>query len=207
MTITDIRTNDRSRTETAEYLAERICEGMIAHDERDRDRANDAFTEVDRGQFRHLNRVEARKAAVAYVDALWAKDRVERKSMVDGEIDPDLLDAADWEPVRSAFERRQRVVGLDERYADTHTTAWRNHKTGRDYWTPHMQALLYEVRAARQEPNYPHKPGDGHAGFGPEPARYALAVELHDMHSTAHWEQNVRNMRRYFEGILSAHGI
>jgi hypothetical protein len=70
-----------------------------------------------------------------------------------------------------------------------------------------MQALCYEVRAAIQDPNYPRKAGDGEAGFGPEPARYALAVELHDMHSERHWKQNVRNMQRYFEGILGAQGI
>jgi hypothetical protein len=207
MTITDIRTNDRSRTETAEYLAQRFCDGMAAVDERDRDRANDAFTEVDRGQFRHLDRNEAREAAVAHVDGLWATNRIERECTVDGEVDPTRVASADWGPVRSAFERRQWVVGLDEQYAGTYTTAWRNHLTGEDYWTPHMEAMCYEVRVAKGEPNYPTKPSDGHAGFGAEPARFALAVDLRRAGSERHRRQNLRNMQRYFEGILDAHGI
>lgn len=207
MTITDIRTNDRSRTETAEYLAERFCDGLAAVDDRDRDRATDAFMEVDRGQFRHLDRHEAREAAVAYVDALWEKNHVERAATVGGEVDPARVGSAALDPVRSAFERRQQVVGLDERYATAHTTAWRNHLTGGDYWTPHMRAMCYEVRAATRDPDYPRKPSDGHAGFGPEPARYALAIDLHETGADRHRRENRRNMRRYFEAILAAHGV
>jgi hypothetical protein len=205
MTITDIRTNDRSRTETAEYLAEQLCEGFVAHDERDRDRANDAFAEVDRGQFRHLDRTEARQAAVAYVDALWAKDRVEREHMVGGEIDRAALAEADWSPVASAFRRRAEIVGMDQRYATQSTVAWRNHKIGRDYWTPMRRAQMFELRAALQDPDYPEKPRYGQSGHGPEPARYALAVELHDMHTREHWKQAVETMQPYFETVLDAH--
>jgi hypothetical protein len=205
MTTTDIRTNDRSRTQTAEYLAKQLCEGFVAHDERDRDRANDAFAEVDRGQFRHLDRTEAREAAVAYVDALWAKDRVERESMVDGEIDPALLATANWDPVESAFRRRAEVVGMDCRYAIQSTIGWRNHKIGGDYWTPLRRAQMFELRAALQDPDYPDKPRYGESGHGPEPVRYALAVELHDMRSLEHYEQALEIMQPYFEKVLDAH--
>jgi hypothetical protein len=198
-------TTDQDRFRTAAYMAEQICEGCKAHDERNRDRSMEAFAETDVLQFAHLERETARAAAVAYVDALWAKDRVEREHMVGGELDRAALAEADWSPVESAFRRRAEIVGMDQRYATQSTVAWRNHKIGRDYWTPMRRAQMFELRAALQDPDYPEKPRYGQSGHGPEPARYALAVELHDMHTREHWKQAVETMQPYFETVLDAH--
>ncbi|MFB6310149.1 MAG: hypothetical protein ABEH64_03090 [Salinirussus sp.] len=195
------RTTISHRTETATELAERLCQGFKAHDDRNREAAIEAFAAVDHRQFAHLDREAAEQAAIAYVDALWEKDTVEGTAAEDG-IDRDEVAAADWSPVREAFRRRARVAGIDERYARLSTRAWIKHKTGGDYWTPIRAAQMYELRAALQDPDYPHKPRYGQSGHGPEPARYALAVELHDMATDRHWRQAVDVMEPYFERIL-----
>jgi hypothetical protein len=186
-------------------MAEQLCKGFKAHDERDRERSVDAFAETDALQFAHLDHDAVRAAAVAYVDALWAKDEVENSTGTNGETDREAIASADWAPVESAFRRRAEAVGMDRRYAIQSTVAWRNHKTGRDYWTPMRWAQIFELRSALQNPDYPDKPGYGQSGHGPEPARYALAVELHDMHTPEHWEQAAETMQPYFEKILDAH--
>ncbi|WP_157525933.1 hypothetical protein [Halorientalis sp. IM1011] len=198
-------TRDWTPQEAARHMADRICRGFRAHDRKERDAAIEAFGTVDALQFQHVDAEAARHAATAYVDALWAKDAVEVDNMADGEIDDEALAAADWDPVREKFRERASIVGMDPRYAQLSTTAWRNHKTGRDYWTPIQHAQVIELRTAMGDEEYPHKPRYGQAGFGPEAARYALAVELHDMHTDRHWQQAIDVMEPYFERILEAH--
>ena len=198
-------TRDWTDEETAQHMAEQICLGFQAHDRKRRDEAIEAFGTVDALQFQHVDSETATHAATAYVEALWAKDDVEVDHMADGEIDDDDLAAADWESVREKFRERASIVGMDPRYAELSTTAWRNHKTGRDYWTTIQRAQVIELRAAMHDEEYPQKPRYGQSGFGPEAARYALAVELHDMHTDRHWQQAMDVMVPYFEAILEAH--
>jgi hypothetical protein len=176
--------------------------GMVSHDKRMRAEAVDAFAAVDVFQFRHLSETVAREAAVAYVDALWEKDDLEEVCTVDGERDAEALQRADWTPVREAFGRRASVAGIDPEYAELTTTAWRRHKTGGDYWTPFQRAQMYELRAALQDRDYPHKPRDGQSGFGPEATRYVLGVELHD---TRRFEEALDVMTPYYERIAQRH--
>lgn len=189
-------------TRHSRRIAKQLALGFRHHDQRNRQAALEAFAAVDRFQFRHVPPETAHRAATAYVDALWEKDAVERSCIVDSEIDTGALDAADWGPVESAFERRASVVGIDPAYAELSTVAWRRHKTGGDYWTPMMQAQTHELRTALQDPDYPHKPRHGQSGFGPEPAQYNLGVELHD---ARRWDQTVRAMTPYFQRIADEH--
>lgn len=193
---------DWSLEETARHMATQICLGFKYHDRRDRDGALEAFTVVDDLQFAHIDSEESRAASEALVDALWRKDDLEIDHTEGGQIDREGLEAADWNPVESAFRRRAAIVGIDPRYAEASTEAWCNHKVRRDYRTPIQRAQMYELRAALQDPDYPHKPRFGQSGYGPEPARYALAVELHDMHTQRHWDQARRVMVPYYERIL-----
>lgn len=194
-----------SLTETATFMAEQVIEGFIAHDTGHRDPAIDAFYEVDRRQFAHLDDEQALIAARAYVDALFAKDDLELQYLRNRDMDRPALDEADWGSVRDKFRVRAAAVGMDLEYAVATTDAWRKHKTGGDYWTPIQQAQVYELRAALQDPGYPRKPKYGSSGFGPEPARYALAIELHDMHEEEYAEQAVDVMVPYYELILKSH--
>jgi hypothetical protein len=187
---------------SASYMADQLCNGFIAHDQRERDAAIEAFAAVDALQFAHVDDHHAIRAAIGYVDALWAKDDVEESCRVNGELDPDQLSSADWSSVRTAFERRADAAGIDPRYAELTTTAWENHKTGDDYWWPMMPAQMLDLRAALQRPTYPEKPRAGQAGFGPEPSRYALGNELHD---TRRWEEARDVMTPYFQYILDEH--
>jgi len=176
--------------------------GFVYHDKQHREMAVDAFAVADTFQFQHVSEEAAREASVAYVDALWEKDRLEEKHTINGELDRDALEDADWSPVAEAFERRASLVGIDPKYAELSTVAWRRHKVGGDYWTPMQQAQMYEIRAALQDPDYPHKPRDGQSGFGPEPSRYTLGNELHDMRR---FEEGLEVMTPYFERIARAH--
>ncbi len=194
-----------TQQETAQHMAEQICLGFQAHDRKQRAEAIEAFGTVDALQFPHVDTETATHTATAYVEALWAKDDVEVDHMADGEIDDDDLAAADWEPVREKFRERASIVGMNPRYAELSTMAWRNHKTSQDYWTPIQRAQVIELRAAMSDEEYPQKPRYGKSGFGPEAARYALAVELHDMHTDRHWQQAMDVMLPYFEAILEAH--
>jgi len=190
----------RQHGQEPEEIATYMGMGFVYHDKRRREMAIESFARVDEFQFQHLNEQQARKAATAYVDALWAKDEVENACRVGGEIDPEAADAADWTPVREAFARRASIVGMDPEYAELSTVAWRRHKTGGDYWTPLQKAQMYELRAALQDSEYPHKPRNGQSGFGPEPVRYVLGVELHD---TRRYEEGVDAMAPYFERIAN----
>lgn len=197
-------TNDRARE-----LAARLCLGFRYHDRCNRDAAVDAFAFVDHHWFPHVTLSEATTTAEHYVDALWAKDALERHCRVDGDVCREQLSNADWGVVQQAFRARAAHTiepVLDTaaciHYAEKLTEAWRHHKIGKDYWTPMQAAQLRQVRAALQDPSYPEKPSDGHAGFGPEPAYYALAVELHDMHTERRWQEAVAAMTLYFDSIL-----
>lgn len=188
--------------ETARELADLMCRGFVAHDRGKREEAIEAFTTVDAWQFQHLSADKARLAATAYVDALWEKDTVELRSLQQGSLNTDSLKASDWSPVAERFRARAAVVGMDPAYAEQSTIAWKRHKTGGDYWTPMQRAQVHEIRAAIGNDTYPDKPKHGQSGFGPEAARYALAIELHDMHTSEHWIQAKRVMVPYYECIL-----
>lgn len=189
----------------AKHMAENVCQGFITHDRRDREACIAAFFEVDRNQFGHLTDDEAYVAARAYVDALWAKDHVEKPYVrEDGSLEREPLDEADWGPVEECLRERAEVVGMDAEYASATTEGWRKHKTGGDYWTPHMIAQRHEVRAAIGDPEYPRKRGTSPTGVGPLPARYLVGIELHDMKSEAHWGEAVDVMAGYYADILRA---
>lgn len=189
----------------ARHMAEQICAGFRFHDRGQRTDSVDAFYAVDRNQFTHIDDDEAYEAARAYADALWAKDSIEKPYVADGQIDPDSVGDAEWEKVREPLVERAEIIGMDTAYADDTTTAWRRHKTQEDYWTPFLRAQLLEYRIALDDPDYPDKPNEGLSGFGPEPVRYALGVELHDMHSTERWEEAIQIMVPYYRRILRAH--
>lgn len=189
-------------TTLAARLAGRLCEGFRHHDRRERVASIEAFAAVDRHQFAHLDESRARDAAEAYVDALWEKDAVEDAHRVDGTLDRDRLATAEWDSVERPLARRASVVGMDAAYARLTATAWRRHKTGGDYWTPTLRAQGHEVRAAIG-PSGAEKAGDGIEGVGALPARYLVGVELHDMHSAAHWQEAVEVMTPYYAAILA----
>lgn len=191
--------DDRS---LARRMAGELARGFRAHDRGFREKAVDAFAFVDEHQFAHLDEQEARLAATAFVDALWAKDEIEFQYLRNGELDADGLAEADYSPVREKLRRRAALLGADSDYAATKAEAWRHHKAGGDYWTPFQRSQVYELRAALGEPSYPDKPRAGQSGPGPEPLRYVLAFELHDMHTDDHWEQGERVLVPYFRYIL-----
>jgi hypothetical protein len=172
--------------------------GMVCHDKGRREGAIDGFAKVDAFQFQHVSTKRAREAAIAYVDALWEKDNLENACQVHGELDTEALAAADWSSVREAFAERASLVDIAPEYAELSTTAWRRHKIGGDYWTPFQKAQVYELRAALQDHDYPHKPRQGQSGYGPEAARYVLGVELHD---TRRFKEALDAMTPYYERI------
>jgi hypothetical protein len=191
----------------ARRMAERVCAGFQLHDDRRRREAIDAFLFVDARQFPGIPATDARAAAEAYVDALWAKDAVEDRHRDEhGEIDAERIATADWSDVRRALLRRTDAAGIHERYAERTTLAWRNHKARRDYWTPFMDAQRLELRAALDDPAFPAKPREGQSGYGPLVVRYVLGVELHDAHTSAAWREAIDVMTPYYRRILAAHG-
>jgi hypothetical protein len=187
---------------TAREMALGLAHVFRAHDEGERERALEACKRVDELQFQHVSDDDVELASEAFIDALWEKDDVELDCLTGGEIDEARLQDADYGAVRSRLRTRALLVGADQRYATRKVEAWRKHKTGGDYWTPYQRAQLHEFRAAIQDPEYPRKPRGGRSGPGPEPMRYVLASELHDMNSTRHWEQGVEMLVPYFERIL-----
>jgi hypothetical protein len=198
-------TQDGTLRQRARHMAEQICAGFQYHDRNQRADAIDAFYEVDRNQFAHLDDDEARRSARLYVSALWKKDEIERSHTSGRTIDTDTIGDADWSEVREPFRQRAAVVGMDEAYADYTLQAWRRHKSNGEYWTPLLRAQQIEYRRAIGEPTYPAKPSQGQSGFGPGPARYLLGVELHDVHRRETWDQAIRVMMPYYRGILRAH--
>ena len=194
-----------SLEQCARYMAEQICAGFQFHDRDQRTEAIDAFYTVDRNQFAHLDDDSAYQAARAYTDALWAKDNIEKPHILEGKIDATSMESQNWDPVLTPLTERATIVGMPDAYAEETTRAWRNHKIGDDYWTPILRAQVLEYRAALGDPDYPNKPKEGLAGFGPEPLRYAMGVELHDLHSPERWEEAIQVMVPYYRRILGAH--
>lgn len=186
-------------------VAKKLFEGYQCHDERDREGAIAAFTYVDDFQFDHLSTADARAAATALVDSLWAKDDVEGSSVRNGSVDcPDELAQADWSAVDDALRRRARIVGMDETYATQTVRGWKRHKVGGDYAVPLLEAQQLEVKAALRDDAYPEKDRAGQSGFGELPARYLVAVELHDVRSELSRRRIVEVMTPYFETILAS---
>jgi len=184
-----------------------ICLSHVfrAHDEADRSRAIEACRRVDELQFPSLDQGDIDIASRAFVNALWAKDDVELRCLSDGEFDADRIMEADYSAVASSLRTRAAVVGADHRYAERKVEAWRRHKAGGDYWTPYQRAQVHELRAALGDPEYPRKPRGGRSGPGPEPMRYVLASELHDMGTKHYWQQGIEVLVPYFERILREH--
>ncbi len=202
---TDRETTATDANPVAARMAAAVCRGFRAHDDGKREAAVEAFATVDTLQFAHLSEAESHEAAEAYVDALFRKNDVELAALRDGEMDRSAVAAADWSPVAAKFRERAAIVGMDPTYATASTEGWKQHKAGGDYWTPLQRAQMYELRAAMDDPTYPGKDRYGRSGFGPEPVRYVLGVELHDMHTEDHWAEAKRAMTPYYERILEAH--
>jgi len=177
----------------ATVAAKAICEGFRLHDQGQYREAIDSFSEADEIWF-DVNEQTARKAATAYVDALRLKDEIERNN--------ELIGLGNWDQVEGAFRRRAEVLGIDTAYAPLVTDAWKAHKVEEDYWTPMLLAQQLVVQAATGNEDYPPKASDAEHGFGPEPTRYLLGVELHDLHTEDRWSEAVANMTTYFERIL-----
>jgi len=190
---------------TAHQMAVNFGKLFLADDEGLQSKAIRYCESVDRLQFQHLNADEVQLASEAYVEALWEKDDLELACMGSGCIQKDGIRDADYSPVRKKLRTRASVIGADQRYAMQKAKAWQNHKSGGDYWTPYQEAQVYELRAALQNPEFPEKPKYGQSGPGPEPMRYALAAELHDMHTDKHHQQAVEVLTPYFQRILEAH--
>lgn len=194
-------------TPTGRQLARKLRDGYRRHDSRDRAGAIVVFTHLDRCQFPHLSGAEARAAATALVDALWEKDAVEEPYVTDGVVEqPGALAAADWSGVETALDRRAEAAGIDPAYATLTTTGWKRHKIGGDYATPILEAQRLEVEAALRTDTYPQKSRAGLSGFGELPARYLVAVELHDDRTPEAADRVIDVMTPYFETILEAQG-
>ena len=168
--------------------------------------AVEAFAAVDRRQFQYLSEAAVDLAASAFVDALRAKDEVEFGCLRDGALQRTAIENADYRRVTGKLRERAAIIGMDAQYAVEKTEAWRRHKAGGEYWTPFARSQVYELRAALSDPDYPHKPRGGQSGFGPEPFRYVLAFELHDMHTERHWREGIPVMVPYYEKILERYG-
>lgn len=186
-------------------MAAALARGFLAHDTGNRDEAIEAFATVDRYQFPDLDDGDIEIAATAFVDALWAKDDIELRHLSRGELDVEGLEEESYSPVKRELRKRAAVVGSDPGYAENKATAWQRHKVGGDYWTPFQRSQVYELRAALDDPSYPNKPRAGQSGPGPEPLRYVLAFELHDMKTEHHWRQGIDVMIPYFEKVLEVH--
>ena len=200
------QSSDPLRAEvTGADLAEALAQLFRAHDAGRYEQAVEECVFIDTYQFPHLDPDDIEIAARSFVDGLLAKDRIEFEHLRGGDIDRDGLAKADYRPVRAQLRTRASVIGADHRYASEKATAWQRHKVGGDYWTPFMRSQLYELRAILRDPDYPAKPRAGQSGFGPEPVRYILAFELHDMKSDGHWREGVAVMAPYFDKILEAH--
>ncbi|MDR9380335.1 MAG: hypothetical protein RI560_01500 [Natronomonas sp.] len=194
------------RRATAREMAIGLAHVFRAHDEGERQRAIEACRRVDELQFPHLDDEDIELASTALIDALWAKDDVEFRCLTGGEISEERILDADYSRVSSCLRQRAHVVGAEQHYATNKVEAWRQHKAGGDYWSPYQRAQMYEIRAAIGDPEYPQKRRGGRSGPGPEPMRYVLASELHDMNTKRHWEQGIEVLVPYYEFILERTG-
>ncbi|MFC6973463.1 hypothetical protein ACFQL1_20015 [Halomicroarcula sp. GCM10025709] len=186
-------------------MAEHLAIVFRAHDNSNKEKAIEALQEIDKRQFPELSDDAVKLASEAFVNSLWEKDRIEFDHLKNGTIDRAGLRGADYSPAIQQLRQRATIIGADQRYAITKAEAWKQHKIGGDYWSPFQRSQVYELRAALDDPEYPDKPRAGQAGPGPEAMRYALAFELHDMHTERHWLQGVRVMTPYFTKILAHH--
>lgn len=187
---------------TARYLSKQLAAGFQAHDRGSYSDAVGHFYAIDEYQFQNLADDKLHLAARAFVEALRAKDEVEFQCLQHGDIQQEAIMEADYSPVRNKLRQRAAIIGADSNYAVKKAEAWRKHKAGGNYWTPFGWSQVHELRAALQNPDYPPKPRAGKSGLGPEPLRYVLAFELHDMHTKRHWEQGIEVMVPYYESIL-----
>lgn len=178
----------------AERAAEELYQGFLAHDERDQRRAHACFSAVDECQFPHLNASDVRRAADAYVEALWEKDRAELPSQL---TDSDV-DHVRWERVETSLRRRADIVGMDEQYATNTAKAWKQHALGGKYRTPLMIAKLHEIHAmiGMDGP----ETSLGESGLGYLVSRYLVGIEVHSRHDDPK-RQQVAVMTPYFESI------
>lgn len=197
------RTKANDNRSTARYLSEQLAAGFQAHDRGSYSDAVEHFYTIDEYQFGNLGDDKLRLAATAFVEALKAKDEVEFHCLQHGDIQQEAIMDADYSPVRNKLRQRASMIGADSNYAVKKAEAWRKHKAGGNYWTPFGWSQVHELRAALQNPNYPSKPRAGKSGLGPEPLRYVLAFELHDMHTKRHWQQGIEVMIPYYENILT----
>jgi len=186
-------TTEPPENKQAQVAAKAICKGMQEHDRGKYRDAIKSFTVADQIWF-GVDEQTARKAATAYVDALRLKDEIEKHN--------ELIGLGEWDQVERAFRRRANALGIDRGYAVLTTEAWKAHKLEEDYWTPMLLAQQLVVQAATGNEDYPPKDSDAQHGFGPEPTRYLLGVELHHLHEKDRWAEAVENMTTYFERIL-----
>ena len=198
-------TDAESIYSTARYMAEQLSIGFRAHDKGLREEAVEAFHAVDRLQFQNLDEEDTHLTATAFVDSLWAKDEVEFQCLRNGELQAAAVESADYGPVKQKLRQRASVIGADSEYALKKAEAWRKHKSGGDYWTPFGESQMHELRAALRNPTYPDKPRAGQSGPGPEPLRYVLAFELHDMHTEQSWREGIEVMVPYYATILRSY--
>ncbi len=190
---------------TARDLAESLATLFRAHDRGAYDQAVEECKLIDTYQFPHLHADDIEVASRGFIDALREKDRLEFAHLRDGDIDAAGLAEEDYTSVKAQLRTRASTIGADHAYADEKARAWKHHKIGGDYWTPFMWSQVYELQAVLQDPTYPVKPRAGRSGFGPEPVRYILAFELHDMKTEAHWNEGIQVMIPYFAKILAHH--
>lgn len=188
--------------ETARYMANQTALLFKYHDKGLKEKALEACTKVDALQFKYLDEEHIELAASGLVNALWEKDQVEFRYFRDGDLDTEGLRNADYGNVVQELRKRALVTGASPKYADKKSLAWRRHKSGGDYWTPYMEAQVYELRAALQNNSYPEKTRYGKSGPGPEPMRYVLASELHDMNTNEYIEQGIEVLIPYYSRIL-----
>lgn len=180
----------------AKRTAEELHRGFLAHDERDRGRACESFSAVDERQFTHLDADDARRAADAYVEALWEKDRAELSSRLTGS---DGLDRARWGRVEKSLKRRAKILGMDEQYATKTTEAWKRHALGGEYRTPMMTAKLHEIHAmiGMDGPEASLYESD----LSHIVSRYLVGVEIHSRYDDSGGTQVAAIMTPYFEAI------
>jgi len=194
--------NKQELSDKARNMSKDFGEIFLANDQGLKQQAIAHCQSVDELLFPYLTSEEVGLASSSYVNALWEKDNIELACLQDGELHQKSIMNADYSPVRKQLRARASVIGADQLYAIEKTKAWRNHKGGDDYWTPYQNAQVHELRAALQNPEYPDKPKYGQSGPGPEPIRYVLAAELHDMHSEKYHKQAIEVLIPYFTRIL-----
>lgn len=203
--ISNTRSSSQQHRPLAEKMAASLHRGYACHDAGDRSGAIDAFAFLDKHQFDHVADSTAHQAATTLVDALWAKDTIESEHVAGGQVtDPEGLIREDWQHVEDRLQERATLVDIDSRYARAMTIGWKRHKIGGDYTTPILQAKSAELQAALGAADYPEKRRAGQSGFGELPARYLVAVELHDSERGEGGSAVCEVMTPYYEFVLES---